>query len=172
MKGYTHNDISHESYEVLEEEKIVEIDLNLINLKLKQFRVNCALNKIRDNLVNHNVDTNNQLLNFFSLNQQIELQENEIMIVKPKYCNGKKTPKKNPCNDCREICSLSMEMLISENVKVSQSDIYEELMIHHHPSSRIIKENNVSRARSTDEAAKELASHYEFAHKKKRPIIL
>lgn len=172
LKGYNHDDVSHETYEVLKEQKITDIDLNLINLRLKQFRVNCALNKIRDNLTNHNLDADSSILNYFSLEQD-ECETIQIISEKPKFCNAKKTAKKSPCQECKELCSLSMDMILDKNGNgVSQSDIYEELMIHHHPSSRIIKENNSSRARTTAEAAEELASHYEFVHKKKRPFFI
>ncbi|CAF0895334.1 unnamed protein product [Brachionus calyciflorus] len=173
LKGYIHEDVNHEDYQIIEEEKIDQVDLNLMNLKLKQGRVNCALNKIRDYLASIGEETNSQLIDFFSLAQEVEKNESANIQERPKFCNGKKTQKKNPCNDCKEICSLPFEMLLNENGNnVSQSDIYEELMVHHHPSSRIIKENNMSRARTTAEAREELVCHYEFAHKKKRPNFI
>ena len=61
-----------------------------------------------------------------------------------------------------------MENLLSEDKKIrtSQTDIINELLIHGHPSSRIMPHK---KQRVRAEAAEELADHYEYFHNKKRP---
>jgi hypothetical protein len=164
--------ISHKDYIVIPENKLIETDVNIMNLKIKQTRINSALMKIRNNLEKNNLNTENEFFSYFS---KVANESNVINLIKikPPFCNLKKTAKKSICNNCEEICSLTMEMILHPTKPVSQSDINEELMIHHHPSSRIIKENNgKNRSRTTKEAAEELASHYIYAHNKKRPEFI
>ena len=160
--------ISHLDYIVIPEPKITEFDLNMYNMRIKQTRVSCALNKIKSNLVLNNIELNTRFFDYFVINDENEGNESSNK-TRPKYCSNKKTAKKNPCSECNEICSLPMEMILHPSNPVSQADIFEELMVHHHPSSRIIKENGKQRARTTKEAAEELASHYVFVHNKKKP---
>ena len=63
-----------------------------------------------------------------------------------------------------------MENLLNQDKKMraSQTDIINELLIHGHPSSRIMP-NKKQRIRA--EAAEELACHYEYFHNKKRPRL-
>lgn len=76
----------------------------------------------------------------------------------------------SPCSDCKAICSLKMIHILSKDKKskASQGDILNELKLHGHPQSRIMP-NQKQRVR--DEAAEELASHYEYFHNKKRPRL-
>ncbi|CAF0918964.1 unnamed protein product, partial [Brachionus calyciflorus] len=157
--------VSYSEYTVIPETKISDVELNFLNMRVKQTRVNCALNKIRSNLEKNRREVNEIFFDYFGLNDDEE-DENGLKEM-PVFCNNKRTKKKSPCSECTEICSLSLEMILHPTNPVSQADIYEELMIHHHPSSRIIQENENKRIRTTKEAAEELASHYMFAHKKK-----
>lgn len=49
--------------------------------------------------------------------------------------------------------------------KATQVDILRELKRHGHPQSRVMENK---RQRTTEEAAEELASHYEFVHNIKK----
>ena len=73
-----------------------------------------------------------------------------------------------PCRDCKANCNLKMENILSKESrnKTSQGKILDELKLHGHPQCRIMP-NGKQRIR--DEAAEELASHYEYFHNKKRP---
>lgn len=164
--------VSHSDYVVLEENILKDTGINFLNLKVKQTRVNCALNKIRANLTNNEREFNTAFFEYFALNDEEETEHELTEKPKPPFCNDKRTAKKKPCNECQELCSLTMEMILHPTKPVCQGDIYEELMIHHHPSSRIIKENGRERMRTTKEAAEELAAHYYFIHNKKRPFFL
>ena len=160
--------VSHEEYVVTEENILKDTDVNILNLKIKQTRINSALLKIKKNLEKNQINTDTEFFRYFSELYDLDSEPSNSICEEPQYCNFKKTLKKNPCSDCDEICSLTLEMILHPTNPVSQSDIYEELMVHHHPSSRIIVENGTKRNRTTKEAAEELASHYMYIHKKKR----
>ena len=91
---------------------------------------------------------------------------------RPQYCRSLPgTLKKPACSKCDELCSFSMESLLHPTNALSQPDILDELANHYHPSSRKISDNQINRQRITQEAARELADHYIFAHNKKEPIL-
>ncbi|CAF0844074.1 unnamed protein product [Brachionus calyciflorus] len=160
--------VDHQDFMVVQEEKVKDDIVTTFNMRLKQYRINCALKKIKENMSTHNFSTDIPFLNYFALEEESQLDLSEH--PRPEFCREKKTAKKMPCKECHETCSLSMEMILDPNRKLSQADILEELLSHNHPSSRKIKENgNFQRARTLDEACEELASHYIYAHKRKRP---
>ena len=59
-------------------------------------------------------------------------------------------------------------MNTDKKTKLSQNQILDELKQHGHPKSRKMEND---RFRNTSEAAEELARHYEYVHKIKRPRI-
>lgn len=140
-----------------------EEEPNLSNLKMKKARINSALLKIRENLSSNGIDTQNLFFDYFSLNEQ---KKDSLSRQKPQYCDNKKTKTKTPCKDCKELCSLSMDIILHPKNPIGQADILEELRIHHHPSSRIMSNGE---SRCTNEAAEELANHYSYAHNIEKP---
>lgn len=74
-----------------------------------------------------------------------------------------------PCSACKVECKLKMENILSHNnrTKTTGTQIQDELHRHGHPKCRVMPNG---KQRTRDEAAEELASHYEYFHKINRPI--
>ena len=172
LKSNNHNDINHQNYLVNQEVLATAKDkpVDFLNLRHKQDRINCAMHKIKANLSAKSLPVNSNFFEFFSLNNESTDEEmnyeNNVSEPIPEFCRVKKKVKKGPCLDCKELCSLTMESILHPTNPIGQSDIYEELRIHLHLSSRKIKNGSMRR---TDEAAEEFACHYVYAHGKKRP---
>lgn len=64
---------------------------------------------------------------------------------------------------------MDINMILSKdkNHKYSQPDILSELESHGHPKSRKMANE---KQRNTEEAAEELARHYEYYHNKRRRL--
>ena len=87
-------------------------------------------------------------------------------------CRSHATAKKRKCSDCKEVCLYTMETLLHQENYLSQHDVIKELMRHGHPSSRQIPTDLGTRMRNTQEASKELAELYYFAHNREIPKFL
>ena len=154
---------------------------NYLNLHLKMNRIKSALAKKKDKTPENdpsNSTTNNDFLNYFCLSSASNDNKINNNIVSPQricpnFCRPPQfTPKKPACSKCEEIRSFTMESLLHPTKSLSQSDILDELQNHFHPRSRLITIDNITHQRSTQEAARELADHYIFAHNKIEPIFL
>lgn len=173
MRVQNYGEVRNNDYVVVTETKLDEIDsIDYTNLILKQSRINCALNKIKDNLSRNKVQTDTVFFSYFGIDEKSnEIESDCTNMEVPPYCRQKKTAKKKTCSECKEICSLTMDMILHPTNPISQADIYEELRVHCHPSSRKILDGQIERMRTTKEAAEELADHYVYAHKRKRPLF-
>ncbi|RNA26241.1 hypothetical protein BpHYR1_013587 [Brachionus plicatilis] len=133
LRSNNRENITHDDYTVIEEEKIKDSVPNICHLRQKQLRVNCALNKIKENLISNNIETNTEFFNYFTFdsNQINNNDQSDQVNLKPIFCSDKNTRTKKPCNQCTESCSLPIEVLTNPNgYFIGQNDILEELMIH------------------------------------------
>ncbi|CAF0732826.1 unnamed protein product [Brachionus calyciflorus] len=64
--------VSYDEYSVIPETKISDVELNFLIMKVKQTRVNCALNKIRSNLEKNYREVNETFFDFFRLTDDEE----------------------------------------------------------------------------------------------------
>lgn len=181
-------------FQVIDEVVLNEEDISsrLSGLCVKQARINSAMLKIRlmDEQENNE---QSRLFDYFALRadagenvnieneasedtrptpapENIVRQEHSLVRqdARPIYCRYRRAGKKAPCSDCKSPCTFTLEMILSERRAISQSDIIDELRLHHHPSSRKIQlDANTTRMRLTNEAAEELAQHYIHFHNKK-----
>ena len=109
---------------------------------------------------------------YFSLDENIDNNIIDIPRQIPAFCRKNGTKTKPTCFSCEALCSYSMERILHHTNPITQSDLLEELEIHHHPKSRIIECNGIKRSRLSLESARELADHYIYAHNKKEPFFL
>ena len=183
MKIRKKKTIKNPTYEVIDEIKLSKIPQSLMNLHIKKHRITSAFSQIKEPMnlnstANNNLDTgsiDDRLVNVFSMNNNSDNDNDDEDIQKTMPGSCRPLPgslKKPACYNCRESCSFSMENTLHPTKSLTQNDILDELEIHRHPKSRIIKIGSVSRQRVTFEAARELADHYIYAHKKKEPRFL
>jgi hypothetical protein len=173
------NEKKKDTYEVIPEERIQDEPTNLLNLYLKKHRINCALNKIKEKISNdptssHTINQNINFYNYFSL--EVDDNSNEVIDNVQRTMQNTCRPlpgslKKPACINCKVTCNFSMENILHKIKGIAQNDILNELKLHGHPMSRIVKEGNTTRQRVTHEAARELADHYIYAHNKKEPVF-
>ena len=96
------------------------------------------------------------LLIFFHTIQQWKLTRIICLSEFPNFAE-QALQKKPTCQNCKELCSFSLERILHPTNPLTQTDVNEELEIHHHPKSRILEVNGVKHTRLTGEAAQELA---------------
>lgn len=83
-----------------------------------------------------------------------------VNFEKPLYC------REQLCIVCPVKPLYSMDSLVNNKNRPSQTNINKELILHNHPGSRAMPNG---KKRVTAEAALELAKHYQFSHGKAWP---
>lgn len=117
-----------------------------------------------------NFEEFNELFNYFAL--ELEPEENDIVLrEKALFCRGEfeRTQTKKPCVECDSICAYTISDILDLKNGLSQSDLINELANHFHPKSRKMPTGHIRR---TQEAARELADHYIYAHNMKEPVFI
>lgn len=157
--------IDQKQYLVIEEQVFPEKEVNFTNLYLKKCRIQAFIKK-----ANLSQNTNDNFLGYFCLSQFSQGQDKEENT--PIYCRQTDiSNKKQKCLMCKSLCAFPIERILHPQYSISVDDINEELKSHYHPQSRDIYDTQLKkkRKRLRDEAARELADHYIFAHHHMEP---
>jgi hypothetical protein len=164
--GIMGNKVNHDKNEVVFAENE--------NMLIRNFSVRTNFGS-RDNAERIGQENETLYYDYFS-NVKNRITENipRVVLNFPETCRVRATPSKPKCQDCQRVCAFTMEALLNEEIEntISTHDIQLELKYHGHPSmKKICIAGQPERARTKEEALRELADHYISIHNQKEPII-